>query len=118
MSDSLFDVDRGAYSTGFRLPDEQSGAERRGVGTSRTLRTADKGEMTRFERAVLAQPLEVEFTAETIRAELGDTILAPNQFGALLQSMAKRRLIRKTGYTTATRPEAHARVIATWRRCS
>jgi hypothetical protein len=116
--DELFAVRGGAYSTGFLLPGEEPviGTGRRDVGMARTIRAADKGERARFVTVVKSMPTDRDWTSDQVRDRLGDTILEPNQFGAILNGCARTGLIRKTGFTTTTRSEGHGRVIATWRR--
>jgi hypothetical protein len=57
------------------------------------------------------------FTAETIRERLPEAP-DPNLFGAVFRSCASEGWIRQVGYTKATRPDAHGRVLAVWRSAS
>jgi hypothetical protein len=116
-ADELFSVRSSTYgTTRFLLPEEQDGPVRKAVGIQRVNRKADAGEKARALQIVRSKPSGTLITAETLRTDLGDTILESGSFGALLNGFARRGLIVKTGYVPATRPEAHARIIATWRR--
>jgi hypothetical protein len=58
----------------------------------------------------------VEFTAETVRERIGHPLAShPNALGALLGSAARRGEIVAVGFVQATRPEAHARILRSWR---
>lgn len=57
----------------------------------------------------------VEFTADEVRAVVGDPPNHPNAMGARFLSAAKSRLIERVGYKKPTRPSRHANVVAIWR---
>lgn len=59
--------------------------------------------------AAIGQP----FTAEDVAALVGRPT-RPNAMGAAMSAAVRRGQIRRVGYRTATRPDAHARVIAVW----
>lgn len=56
------------------------------------------------------------FTAETVRAHLPDDCQphSPNLLPAVIGSLASAHLIRRTGWTTATRPSRRASVLRVW----
>lgn len=57
-----------------------------------------------------------EFTAETVRELAGDPLAShPNALSAAMGAAAKAGLIGMVGAQTATRPEAHGRLIRVWK---
>jgi hypothetical protein len=58
----------------------------------------------------------VEFTAETVRERTGHPLASHhNAFGAVLAAAARAGTIVPAGFATATRPEAHGRILRVWR---
>lgn len=55
-----------------------------------------------------------EFTAEEVRMWCGNPP-RQNAIGARFLAATKARIITRTGYRNATRPEAHARVLRVYR---
>ena len=54
------------------------------------------------------------FTVEDITAEIGYPSTGRNGVGALMSAAASSGRIKKIGYKTATRKEAHGRIIHLW----
>jgi hypothetical protein len=63
--------------------------------------------------AKLASTLK-PFTAEDVRATVGDPPNHPNAMGARFLAAARAGLLEKQGYTSPSRPSSHASVIAVW----
>jgi hypothetical protein len=57
----------------------------------------------------------VDFTAEDVRAVVGDPPAHPNAMGARFLAAVKDGLIVKQGYKSPARRSSHASVIAIWR---
>jgi len=55
-----------------------------------------------------------EFSSEDVRDWVGEPSHY-NAWGVRFRDAVRAGVIRKTGYTAAKRPEAHARIIATYR---
>lgn len=55
-----------------------------------------------------------EFSADDLVAIAGEPPV-PNMLGGVFMSAARRDLINAVGFTTASRPSAHARVQRTWK---
>lgn len=62
--------------------------------------------------------LEDPFTAEDLIESVGlpheSSPNRNNAVGALFTRLARKGIIKRVGYTSATRPESHGRVIALW----
>jgi hypothetical protein len=54
-----------------------------------------------------------EFSAEDVRSMAGDPP-TPNAMGARFLQASRQGIIRRVGYRQATRPDAHARVLAVY----
>ena len=57
----------------------------------------------------------VEFTAEDVRAVVGDPPNHPNAMGARFLAACKAGVIVKQGYKNPARRSSHASVIAIWK---
>lgn len=58
------------------------------------------------------------FTADDLRLKYESTNLAPKQpkiYGGVFNTLVKEKLIQHEGVTTSKRPEAHSRLIRTWK---
>jgi len=55
------------------------------------------------------------FTAEDVRAVVGDPPNHPNAMGARFLAAAKAQLIVRVGYCTPARSSRHANALAVWR---
>ena len=61
---------------------------------------------------------QVEFTSDELQAVMQERPPTPNAVGAAFSAAHKMGICEKAGgYRKSTRPEAHSRVIAVWRRC-
>lgn len=59
--------------------------------------------------------MHLPFTADDVVAAVGlPSEGSSNAVGGLVQAYAKRKAIKRIGYTKSTRRESHARVIAIW----
>lgn len=56
-----------------------------------------------------------EFTAEDVRALVGDPPTHPNAMGARFLAASRSGLVEKLGYRQPSRASSHASVIAIWR---
>lgn len=66
-------------------------------------------------------PLGTRFTAESLTEAVGlprgeATQNRNNAVGAVIAGASRGRLIARVGFTQATRPESHARMVAEWLR--
>lgn len=57
----------------------------------------------------------VEFTAEEVRAVVGDPPAHPNAMGARFLAACKARVITLVGYKTPVRASRHANTIKVWK---
>ncbi|MCC5949295.1 MAG: hypothetical protein JJT89_12650 [Nitriliruptoraceae bacterium] len=113
--------DRGHPTAGMRRDDEapslfdaaEESRRRRDAGREVALYSSDVRWKAAAEDAIRAMP--GEFTAEDLRARVGHLASSPNALGAVIAAAARRGEIVQTGWRTATRPEAHARGLRTWR---
>lgn len=70
---------------------------------------------SRFEAVVLS--LTGAFTIEDVTCQIGRPCNHPNAIGAMMNGLAKRGLIYKTGsFVKAKRSVRHAGMIAEWRK--
>ena len=61
---------------------------------------------------------QVEFTSDHLQAVLQERPPTPNAVGAAFSAASKMGICEKTGtWRPSTRPEAHGRAVAVWRRC-
>lgn len=56
-----------------------------------------------------------DFTAESVRERMEYDPPEKNLWGAVFKAAAREGWIRRVGYTTALRPDAHGRVLSIWR---
>lgn len=97
----------------------RAGLDARAAGEQQALDFAP-GEWKNRASAALdyLRSLEDPFTADDVIARAGlprdSKANANNAVGALLSGYARRGLIRKVGYTQATRAASHGRVVAVW----
>lgn len=56
------------------------------------------------------------FTADTLRAAIGDPPAHGDAIGAVLRNARKAGLIRAVGHTTSVRPERHGAQLVVWER--
>ena len=99
--------------------DQKEGRRLRIIGTEQAKAHA----LPWHERAVLwieSRRVGRQFTSE----DLTDAIGLPrrvgtnrnNAVGSAMQTASRRRIIKRIGYTTATRKESHGRALAVWER--
>jgi len=92
-----------------------SGTELRDGGIKRVLEHTPDDYKAQFELAVMN--LHSSFTSDDVIKTVGMPPNHKNAVGALMNSLAKRKLIVKTGrYLKAQRPTRHAAIVAEWRR--
>ena len=97
------------------LFDLDEGKRRKDEGIVRVALHADDDYRTLFEQAALS--FIHPFTADDVIQKVGLPEKHHNVVGAMMNSLAMRKLIYKTGhYVKARRAISHARVIAEWRR--
>lgn len=60
----------------------------------------------------------VEFTAETVRAQMDTDPPEPYLFGAVFRAASNEGWITHVGYRKSRRPDAHGRPISVWRSAS
>lgn len=96
--------------TGEQLRDD--GAERVTDNTREDWIAAADAAIVRLARS--GQP----FSAEDVRAAVGDPPGHANAMGARMLAAAKHGLLEKIGYGKPTRASSHASVIAIWRGVS
>ncbi len=93
----------------------KTGEELRDEGSEKVTRNAPDEWLALCDAIIrqLARSGE-EFTAEEVRMWCGNPP-HPNAIGARFLVASKARIITRTGYRNATRPEAHARVLRVYR---
>lgn len=89
-----------------------AGTEAAGSGTPAALASAWRAKAAEA-MTTLARSGE-EFSADDLVAIAGEPPV-PNMLGGVFMSAARRDLINAVGFTTASRPSAHARVQRTWK---
>lgn len=117
-ADALFGADVGAYGTAtYTLPDDPpaTAPQRKQTGMVTAWRNAG----TAWKKKALVAVLELAstgqpFTADDIRAKIGDDGISPQAWGSLFNGAARKGLIKKVSYVTSDRAERHGSVIAQW----
>ena len=112
---SLFEPVRGEHSTTWRVtPTPATGPELRDQGLRRAAQ-ADPGWLT-VAADVIADLAATKrpFTAEDVRCRAGEPVVA-NAVGVALRRARLAGLIETAGVDVANRPEAHRRLLRTWR---
>ena len=101
-----------------RVPDTRpTGRELRDGGIELVLKHERARYKAAFVEAVVAFPIGFEFTAEDVRALIGDPPGHRNSMGGLFHAVAKLGLASDTRQRMkATRTKAHARDLPIWRR--
>jgi hypothetical protein len=104
--------------------DETIAAINREIGEGEALRdrgvdrvwdnAGEKWRAEALEAIALCAAAGEPFTAEDIRAIVGDPPHHHNAFGAAFALCARRGIIRKVGYRKATRASLHATELAEW----
>lgn len=93
-----------------------TGTDLRNAGTSQVSAHTPTDWKSDCDRAI--QKLAAanrDFTAEDVRAIVGDPPNHPNAMGARFLSAAKAQLIERVGYRTPVRASRHANPLAVWR---
>ena len=96
-----------------------TGLELKAEGMESVLDHTPEHYKSEFKHAIESLSSGTEFTAEDVRAKIGDPpeSVHYNCFGALMAGMAKRKVIKATGRMVASkRVSLHASLIAVWVR--
>lgn len=98
-----------------RVADLEAGREARDAGSALALDAVDRWRVVADE-ALDALIREGEpFTSDDVADRAGDPPESHrNAMGGLFSAASKQNRIEAAGYTQATRPSAHARVIRVW----
>jgi hypothetical protein len=85
------------------------------TGIDRALAGVSEWDRARFEAAVrMFAKSGISFTIESVVEATGMDVDHPNRIGALTAAMAKAGVIRRVGYTKATRPSRAGGVVSVW----
>lgn len=92
------------------------GAELRDLGVERVDRNTPEWWKAAADRSIARfASLGTDFTAEDVRAVVGDPPNHPNAMGARFLHALRAKTIVKVGYRSPARSSSHASVIAVWR---
>lgn len=84
-------------------------------GIDRAIAGAAPWDRSRFEAAVeMWARSGFPFLIETVVESTGMELDHPNRLGALTQSLARRGVIHRVGYTRASKPSRAGAVVAVW----